>query len=425
MTARGVDPEPAPTSAALADPGGSQRPPPRPTPPVGSQTFDRRSLLKSAGATGLTVLVAGTGVVSYRVYDNGVLDAGAGGPYEAWSRWREDSSLFGAVTAATLAANPHNTQPWRFEILANRIDVFSDPSRRMPKTDALSREHQIGLGCALENLSLALSARGYRPDLRLLPVRSDPTQVASVALTPATITSSTQYDAIGNRHSDRGPYTNAAVPTATLTALSALAEGLPGVDVRWLSSPAEKLMLNGLLIESAEAIVADREQSIEGFSWFRNNRDAIEKYRDGLTLDAQGLSQLTLGVAKLLPASSRSAGDQFWLTQTRIVHTATAAAYGIVTVADPANPTTRLNGGRLMQRIHLAATTDGLSLQYMNQITERIDRDQVLAQPDVFGPRFDRLINLKGRHGLVTFRLGHPKRPARNSPRRSLSAVLG
>ena len=51
-----------------------------------------------------------------------------------------------------------------------------------------------------------------------------------------------------------------------------------------------------------------------------------------LTLDGQGLGDLTLLAAKILPAQSRTDGDTFWLKATRDVHTATAAAYGVITV---------------------------------------------------------------------------------------------
>lgn len=37
--------------------------------------MSRRSLLKGLGIGGATILVAGIGVVSYRVFDKGVLDA--------------------------------------------------------------------------------------------------------------------------------------------------------------------------------------------------------------------------------------------------------------------------------------------------------------------------------------------------------------
>jgi hypothetical protein len=74
-----------------------------------------------------------------------------------------------------------------------------------------------------------------------------------------------------------------------------------------------------------------------------------------------GVSPLVLGVAKLLPASSRTAGDRLWVNQTRTVHTATAAAYGVVTTASPDDRQTQLNAGRLLQRIHLTATCRGIA----------------------------------------------------------------
>ena len=66
----------------------------------------RRSVLKGIGVGAATVVVAGTGVLSYRVFDNGVLDAGSGKPYDAWSHWRDYPGPLGTVAAAILAANP-------------------------------------------------------------------------------------------------------------------------------------------------------------------------------------------------------------------------------------------------------------------------------------------------------------------------------
>ena len=62
-----------------------------------------------------------------------------------------------------LAASPHNTQPWIFEVGDDTIDVFLDDSRTTGAVDPLGREQHIGLGCALENLVLGCLARGLRP----------------------------------------------------------------------------------------------------------------------------------------------------------------------------------------------------------------------------------------------------------------------
>jgi hypothetical protein len=387
------------------------------------EPMTRRSMLHRVGVGAATVAVAGIGVGSYRVFDNGVLDSGDGRPYDAWAHWRSDPSPLGAVAGAILAANPHNAQPWIFHVAADRIELFADPSRRTGTLDTLEREHHIGLGCALENLVLAVSARGFECTVTLLPSPTDPTHVATVALGAGPVAASPLHDAIGDRHSNRGPYTAASVPTALLATLDSHSDGLDGVSTRWFTSPSDRAALGALLIDATVAIIADEQQSEDSFVWFRNNRDDIEAHMDGLTLDAQGLAPLVLAVAKILPATSRTAGDQFWLDQTRTVHTATAAAYGVITVADPADRAQQLMGGQLLQRIHLAATVAGLGLHHMNQITERIDRDADLAQPSRFKAGIDTLLAESGRHALATFRIGHPVLVGRLSPRRPVSTV--
>lgn len=381
-------------------------------------------MLRLLGVGGATLLVAGTGVVSYRAYDNGVLASGAGEPYDAWSQWRDDPSPIGAVATAILAANPHNTQPWIFRVTASAVDVFSDPAREMPTVDPLRREHHIGLGCALENLVLGLTARGAPPVVTLLPRPDDPTHLATVTVVPGPGSTSALHDAIGDRHSHRGPYLDRAVLPEVLDDLAGLADDLPGIAVRWFTSPADRAAVGRLIVAATEAVVADRAQSEEAFALFRNDRDDIDRHRDGLTLDGQGLDRVTLSVAKLLPASSRTAGDEFWSTQTRTVHTATAAAYGVLTATDVDDVGTRLTAGRLLQRIHLSATVRGLGLQHMNQVTERIDRERAQGLPATFAPRLASLLGGSDRRALCAFRLGHPVRPALRSPRRPLSDVI-
>lgn len=402
---------------------GSAGDPTTSTPDAEAGPMSRRSMLHHLGAGAATVVVAGIGVGSYRVFDNGVLDAGDGTAYDAWENWRADRTPLGAVAAAILAANPHNTQPWIFHVTADIIQLFADPSRRTGTLDVLDREQHIGLGCALENLILAAGARGLETTVTMLPDAADPTHVATVALTAGSGAASTLHDAIGDRHSNRGPYTATAVPADVLAALDSVSDGLDGVTVRWFTTPVDRAALGALIIDATRAIVGDEQQSKDSFAWFRNNRDDIDTHMDGLTLDAQGLSPLVLAAAKILPATSRAAGDTFWLDQTRTVHTATAAAYGVITVTDPNDPAQQLTGGRLLQRIHLAATVHGLGLQHMNQITERIDRDAGLAQPSKFASGLDVLLAQPGRQALSTFRIGHPVRAGRLSPRRPVSQV--
>ena len=161
----------------------------------------------------------------------------------------------------------------------------------------------------------------------------------------------------------------------------------------------------------------------DGFVWPRRATTTIRRYRDGLVLDGQGLSPLVLGAAKLLPPSSRTDGDRFWLDQTRNVHTATAAAYGVITAAAPDDRATQLDLRAAAAAHDSTGTGRGIELKHMNQITERIDREATTGAPPTFAPRFAALLPAGGTP-LLTFRVGHPERDAVPTPRRGASDVL-
>ncbi len=84
---------------------------------------------------------------------------------ETWTAQNFSAPLMTLVHSATQAANGHNTQPWKFSIKDNTIEIHPDTSRRLPVVGPHDREMWISLGCALENMLVAARASGYAAEV--------------------------------------------------------------------------------------------------------------------------------------------------------------------------------------------------------------------------------------------------------------------
>jgi nitroreductase len=369
-----------------------------------------------------TVLVAGTGALTWRAVDQGVFSTGEGTAYDAWDVWRSGDGLMALVRPAILAANAHNTQPWLFELGTDRIDLFADTRRSMGTMDPLHREMVFSLGCALENLVLAARANGLEPAVTLLPDPGDDTHVAQVDLSPGSRDVSELYLATPDRHTDRAAYDTArAVDGSTLAELAALNDETD-ITVVWITDPAGMRSFGDLTVRATEAIVADGEQAADDYAWYRFDWDDIQAKKDGITFDPSGASPLFRALVKLLPTPSIGTSGDGWIAATRDRHVATAAAFGLVVASDRGDDRQRLLAGGFYQRLHLAATTLGLSMQPLAQAVERADRELSSGLEPEFT---DGLAPLApGRQVVLPFRIGYPTAETELSPRRPAEQVV-
>jgi hypothetical protein len=393
---------------------------PNPTSP--RKKLSRRKVIALAG-TGTLVLVAGGGV--WRAADQGVFSTGEGPAYAPWDDWRTTTrGPLDLVRAAILAANPHNSQPWLFHVTQTQIDLFADYRRNLGTVDPFLHEMHIGLGCALENLLLSAAANGYSTQVTLLPDAADATLVARIGLTRGNVPVSDLYSFIPQRHTNRYPYdTGHPVTSATLDALSALGDD-PDVKVFWFASPDIRQRVGTLLLDAANAFVADKTQdAVDTGTWWRGTWQDIQQYRDGITLDAAGLPDLTRALGKMLPSVSVEQQDSSFLQNTAD-QVKTAGAFGFLAVRNGQDRKQQVSAGRLWARMHLWATKEGLAMQPLNQATERAAREVVLGSTPHFGTSLQTLVDDPAWLTLLTFRVGYSTHEGLRSPRRALNDVV-
>ena len=385
----------------------------------------RRQLLKSGGA--MLVAVVGGGV--FRATDQGVFSAGEGIAYEPWTAWRNGATAAERIVAAAiLASNPHNSQPWMFRVGERQIDLLAVPERQIGVIDPFRREMTIGLGCAVENMRLAALAEGFRPDIRLMPDPADPLHMATVSLQDGagamSSAESAMHEAIPQRHTNRAAYdAERSLANEALAALRGLVVE-PSVRLFWMDGEASRRKFGEVAVAAAEALVSDEQQSKDSHLWWRKDWNDVQRHADGITLDAQALPPAVGILAKMLPDMSRAANDRIFVGNVRDVMASTASALGILAVRDGRDARQRLQCGQAWQRMHLWATTQGIAMQPLNQMTERADREVQLGIEPHFGRAVAELIADADWHGIMPLRAGYPLRPALPSPRRGLDRVL-
>ena len=309
------------------------------------------------------------------------------------------------VRYATLAPNGHNTQPWRFRLNEQRIEILPDLTRRTPVVDPDDHHIFVSLGCAAENLSLASAACG-RPG----SVGFDPAGSGTVAFDFASgqATPSTLFDAIPKRQSTRVDYDGRGVSAADLDLL-AKAAAVPGVDLVLLTDRPRIDRIRDLVVTGNSAQMADAAFVRELKSWLRFNPRQALNSSDGLYSVASGNPAMPdwlgpLAFDWLSPAQSQND------TYARQIRSSAGIAVFLGARADPAH---WVAVGQSCQRFALQATALGLKHAFINQPVE---------VPSL-RPNLAALIGLPGRRPDIVMRFGHgPTLPW--SPRRPVASVM-
>jgi hypothetical protein len=392
--------------------------------------MDRRAFLKGAGT--VTAVSAGGGL--WYANDRGIFGVGEGRAYEPWKDWQaaggEDALKL--VRAALLAASPHNTQPWRFKTGHSFIELQIDPQRNVGALDPYLREEHIGMGCALENLLLAAPANGYAASVDLIPgelssITEGPQmeRVARVELTPGVREESELYRAIPRRHTNRSLY-NPQKPLMRdfLEQLSCLPSKGESVRLFLFTGEAERKKIVRLSAVANRQLYSDPGVAAASDRWIRLKWSDVQKFRDGLTIDAFGLPPMTAALAKALPTgmlsrivtqSQKEGYDKRMLT---------APLIGFIAVRNRYDRAQCLQAGRIWQRAHLLATARAVAARAANEAMELVDFERSLRRPARCLAQLGEITGDPTWQPTFAFLMGYPVLTAHASPRRPIQAVL-
>jgi hypothetical protein len=303
---------------------------------------------------------------------------------------------------AILAPSTRNTQPWRFAVRTNTISVFADLERRQPVSDPDKRELYISVGCALENLLVAAEHHGLGHEVTYFPDDGDEEFVAHVAFAPDGVPSPWRagitLENILRRHNDNGVYRPLPLPQEARRRLDACQVDselrLDLTDDRFF-----RRWIHGLTVE------ADRLD-------FRNpafRKELAYWVGRGAFGDRKVFARLARVVVARLDLSEPIARQDEAIVDS-------AALLGLISATGDTHRI-HVRTGQLFERVWLTATTMGINVHPMSQITRVPALRRAVLE----------LLPAGGWIPQHLFRVGYSARagiPRRRTPRRALGDVL-
>jgi molybdopterin/thiamine biosynthesis adenylyltransferase/nitroreductase len=285
-----------------------------------------------------------------------------------------DEVLAALLDAAVRAPSGANEQPWRW-VRAN-ADLWLLPNRRFGDSLLNYRDSATysALGAAAENLVLRAHELGLRVQVEapsatqrvpMCRFKFFPQGSALDTLEPPT------WDALAPfltaRHTNRRRVGGAPIPGEQLEELAALAATVPGLELRFVSNRAAVSEVAQVAARADRIRMlnpAGHRDLVREICW---TKEEAERRRDGIdlrtldltTAEDAGLRMLRFpGVPELLRKWKAGQGLE------KLTHSALVAssAVGLLTVARD-SIRERFLAGRALERVWLAATRLGLSLQ--------------------------------------------------------------
>ena len=308
------------------------------------------------------------------------------------------------IEQAVKAPSGHNTQPWKFIIHSDHIDILPDFSRALPVVDPDHRELFVSLGCAAENLCIAAAHKGW-----LGKVSTSSDGIIHVGLSRQEDIEAPHFEQIARRQTNRRCYDGSMIPDNIVALLKSVSTK-PGIGIHLYRKGTQAFDdIAALVYEGNKRQMGDAAFKAELRQWMRYNRKHQDETADGLSYAVFGAPNLPRFMAEFIISHSLDAAKQ---NRTDRRNIASASHFALFTTRD-----NRLEHwvalGRTLQRFLLTATAAGIAHAYANPPNEIPDLAARMAQT----------LGIDGEHPTILIRLGYARASA-YALRRSIEGLI-
>lgn len=250
---------------------------------------------------------------------------------------------------AILAPSTRNTQPWKFALHQNGIDVYADYGRRLRTADPGNRELLMSMGAAILNLRVAAARFRFGCEVGYNHTGDSERPLAQVSLTagmPGDAALAGLFPFLTRRHTNRHPFLVSRVPAAVQRRLIAAGEGYRSVL---------EVSTDGAINGAVAEMVAEADQRLFADPEYRKDVAAWTRY-GGIEWDGE-----SSGVA----VATAGALDQLRAQTARDKNLCLEAPVLIAIAGDDTIPGW-LDTGEMLETLLLTIVREGLHVSYFN-----------------------------------------------------------
>lgn len=283
---------------------------------------------------------------------------------------------FKILEFAIKAPSGHNTQPWKFKLSNNNIQLYPDFSRSLPVVDKYNRELYISIGSALQNLYLAANELGYSINYQI--IQQDDYYFVNIDLEKLNTIPDKLFKQILKRQTNRSIYNGKTISNDIITQLVNICNKSEIHCLLYSNEEKEFNIISNLIRKANELQMLDKEFKKELKSWLRFNNKQVNNKKDGLAFNIIGAPSMpeSLGnpiIGMFLKPQTQSKADNI-----KIV----SSSHLVIFTAKEDNPRNWILLGQYLEKFLLKCTELNISFSFLNQPIE-VDELRILLQKEL------------------------------------------
>lgn len=325
------------------------------------------------------------------------------------------------IHSANQAPSGGNSQPWKFSVKDNIIDVIALPERDHPVLNFRNRGTYIAHGALMENVKITAEAFSYEPKFDLFPQEDILVRII-LKKSSTGVKDNDLYEAISQRHSNRKPYKKDLITEENQKYLFKEINQFPRCNLVIVEGEQIRLVAENLAFDSVIFLQNQllHELLFREILW----KEEEQKHRPGLYVKTLELTPPKALVFRLLKNwkivqffNKIKFPQKIYEENTR-----TASSAGLVGAVVLSNEDTHfIDAGRLMENIWLRTTKLGLGFHLMTGIVflwqqVNFGKREIFSykEIEIINSAYDNLteiFKIKDKMIAFTFRVGRTAAP--------------